>query len=266
MLNDIVEIAQAAGQAIMQFYSQDETEVQRKQDNSPVTEADMAAHNLIIEGLGKISDLPVVSEESFDPNIPPPKTDYWLVDPLDGTKEFIKRRQEFTVNIALIRQGHPVLGVIDVPAVGETFWAEEGRGSFKDGNKISNDRTQTDFLVAAGSRFHGSEKIDQFQDHFGVKEIRKYGSSLKFCRLAEGDADLYIRLKPTSEWDTAAGQIIALEAGCEVVNLLTLDPVEYSKPGEILNPPFVAFRSNLHIKPKDLVEFFQIVGDRWPKS
>lgn len=218
-IENIIEIAKKAGDVIMDVYKKD-FEVEFKADESPLTEADKQAHNVIVAGLEALDlDIPVLSEEGKDiPYSERKNWEYfWLVDPVDGTKEFVKKNDEFTVNIALIHKDKPVLGVVYAPALNEMYWAKAGEGAFKDGKKLplytAEDRKN--YIIVA-SRSHMSEETQQFIDGIETtksKELISKGSSLKLCLVAEGQADIYPRLGPTMEWDTGAAHAIAQEAG-----------------------------------------------------
>ena len=239
-------IAAAAGSAILAVYDTNYN-IAHKDYRKPLTEADLAAHRLIVEGLRRLTpSLPVLSEESLD--VPYAEragwTRYWLVDPLDGTREFIKKNGEFTVNIALINGERPVLGVVHAP-VGGALW-----GAWRDGGAYRRDvagaaprrlrtRAPAEPLVVAGSRSHGSEREAGLLARLGAVEKLALGSSLKFCRIAEGAADLYLRLGPTSEWDTAAAQCVLEEAGGAVLDLAGA-PLRYNSKDSLLNPDFLA--------------------------
>lgn len=247
LLPDVVAIAVNAGEAILQVYERTSFDVQDKADNSPVTEADILAHNIIIENLATLPvHFPVLSEESL--KIPAIERQqwptYWLVDPLDGTREFVKRNDEFSVNIALIHQHQSILGVIYAPVTGATYLAAEGYGAYK---------TQSDALfhkqaiqcrlpdkppIIFGSRSHGSSRLQRFLDAVDNYQLKHKGSSLKSCCVAEGDADLYIRFGPTSEWDTAAAQCIVEQAGGCIIDL-NLQPLSYNRRDSLLNPEFL---------------------------
>ncbi|MEE8393677.1 MAG: 3'(2'),5'-bisphosphate nucleotidase CysQ [Rhodospirillales bacterium] len=240
----IVSIAEKAGGKIMEIYGTD-FEVAAKADASPVTEADRIADALIVAAIKDTvtSEFPVVSEEAFsDGDIPDVSgTPFWLVDPLDGTKEFISRNGEFTVNIALIDDGEPTIGVVHVPALGQTYWASR-LGAFA---KVSGQTRPiqcrppgAEGLVALVSRSHRSAEVDGYLAQFTVKDEISAGSSLKFCRLAEGAADIYPRLGRTMEWDTAAGHAVVLYAGGRVEDMNGA-ALGYGKPG-FENPHFVA--------------------------
>jgi 3'(2'), 5'-bisphosphate nucleotidase len=225
-INSICEIALRAGRAILEIYESKFT-VELKDDKSPLTAADKASHEIICENLRALyPDIPVFSEEGK--KIPYEKRKdwkhFWLVDPLDGTKEFVKRNGEFTVNIALIEQNKPVLGVIYVPVQNILYYAVEGKGAWKqNGGKATKTIhvkkiPEAEGLIVVKSRSHPSEKLQAFLDKLHIKEELPRGSSLKLCAVAEGSADIYPRLGPIWEWDTAAGHAIINEAGGHVVN------------------------------------------------
>ena len=241
----IEAIALHAGGAIMEIYARDFA-VETKADDSPVTEADQAAEAIIVVALRALTpDIPVVAEEEVAAGHQPDvgSGPFWLVDPLDGTREFISRNGDFTVNIALIRDGLPVLGTVHVPARDETYTAAgAGQVTRKRGTgaaeAISARPPGGDGLVAMVSRSHASPETDDFLTGFDIKERIDAGSSLKFCRLAEGVADLYPRLGRTMEWDTAAGHAVLSCAGGSV-SRLDGSPLRYGKNG-FENPHFVA--------------------------
>jgi len=217
-IHDIVAIAKEAGNAIMKIYKQD-FEVEYKKNSSPLTLADMEANNIIVDGLNKLSvNLPILSEEGNEIPYKDRKhwNYFWLVDPLDGTKEFVKKNDEFTINIALINKDMPVLGVIYAPALGVCYWAKQHKGAFKDGKKLplkAASKSNTYKIVV--SRSHMSDETQDFIDSINTNKEKKLisvGSSLKICLVAEGQANIYPRLGPTMEWDTAAAHIIALES------------------------------------------------------
>lgn len=238
-------IAQEAGAAIMDIYSHDFTSWS-KADASPLTEADLRADAVIRAGLTRLfPDIPILSEESTHA-ISTVVEEFFLVDPLDGTKEFIKRNGEFTVNIALIREGRPVAGVVDAPALGIQYLAAQGLGTLR---RDSSDRETCLNLSARkpghplrviGSRSHVTPATETWLQQLGEPyEFLTAGSSLKFCRLAEGAADVYPRFGPTSQWDTAAGQCILESLGGMVTDLDGV-PLQYGLDRPILNPPFLA--------------------------
>ena len=245
----VAKIAKKAGDAILNVYNEkDDFEIQLKSDDSPLTIADNAANKVICEGLEQLEvQFPIISEENkaIDYSVRKDYEYYWLVDPLDGTKEFIKRNGEFTVNIALIHQNQPVLGVVFAPVLEELFYAVKGLGAFleKDGQteKLNaavfskNDKN----LGVVCSRSHLNEATQQFVDQLDTPQLVSTGSSLKFLILAKGDAHLYPRLAPTMEWDTGAAQIILEEAGGQVLQIDSNQPLLYNKEN-LLNPHFVA--------------------------
>lgn len=257
-LEETRRIARVAGDAILTIYHKDFS-VHEKSDASPLTEADIASHQIIMDGLGGLAPrLPILSEESA--NIPYSERagwqTYWLVDPLDGTREFVKRRTDFTVNIALIHGGRPVLGVVYVPVRDRTYFAARGLGAYRqDGSDQEsavaihvNDRADGPLKVL-GSRSHASGLLDDYlaraRPDIGAYELVTIGSSLKFCLVAEGAADLYPRFGPTSEWDTAAAHAVVIEAGGEVTDM-DLDELEYNRKESLLNPFFFAFGHRRH--------------------
>ena len=254
MVQDIITISQTAGKAILEVYDSDFS-VEQKDDKSPLTLADKRSHEIIAGFLHARYPYPVLSEEGK--NIPfEERKDwecFWLVDPLDGTKEFIKRNGEFTVNIALIKRDRPVLGVIYQPVADLLYYAVQGEGSFKieggRGEKLPLSRKK-DNLTVAGSRSHGSKAFDDYVEvlrtKYGTCAFISAGSSLKFCLVAEGRADIYPRLAPTMEWDTAAGQMIVEEAGGLVLESKSRTPLRYNKES-LLNPHFVAFGKDTHV-------------------
>jgi len=246
-LNEIVALARAAGDAIMEIYDTD-FEVEEKSDKSPLTAADMAPHNTIVAGLERLTpEIPILSEESA--KIPYETRRqwrrYWLIDPLDGTKEFIKRNGEFTVNIALIEDGRPVLGVVYVPVKRIAYYAAQGEGAWRseEGAKPTPIRVRDKAgrpVRVAGSRSHAGDSLKKYLENLGDHEIVSMGSSLKLCLVAEGDADLYPRLGPTSEWDTAAAQAVVEAAGGMVTDT-KMQPLRYNTKESLLNPYFLVF-------------------------
>lgn len=246
LVQAIVQLAEQAGAAIMEIYAQDFS-VETKGDNSPLTQADLAAHRLIVAGLAELTpDIPVLSEEAADLPWATRQTwsRYWLVDPLDGTREFIKKNGEFTVNISLIENHLPVLGVVHAPALDAVTWyAEVGRGAFvrrdKETQPLAVRRPATAPLRVAASRSHLDERTAAFLSRLGDCERFGLGSSLKFCRIAEAAVDLYPRFGPTSEWDTAAGQCVLEVAGGAVLHL-DGRRFEYNHKESLLNSDFIA--------------------------
>jgi 3'(2'), 5'-bisphosphate nucleotidase len=243
-LNHLEQIARQAGEAIMGVYAKDFAHW-NKVDASPVTEADLLADRLIRAALAAaFPDIPVVSEE-FEHSIDPNTNTFFLVDPLDGTKEFLKRNGEFTVNIALIHDGHPVAAVVGTPALGVVYVAAKGLGAVRRdslGEKqlVVKDRSADMPLRVIGSRSHAAAEMGAWLQQLSQPYLfMAAGSSLKFCRIAEGEADVYPRFGPTSQWDTAAGQCV-LEAAGGTVSTLDGTPLCYGLNRPMLNPQFVA--------------------------
>ncbi|MCU7796893.1 MAG: 3'(2'),5'-bisphosphate nucleotidase CysQ [Candidatus Thiodiazotropha sp. (ex Myrtea spinifera)] len=246
-IDDLLQLAREAGDEILKIYNT-EFEVERKQDNSPLTTADLAAHKLIVSTLERLTpEIPVLSEESakipFDTRQQWQR--YWLIDPLDGTREFVKRNGEFTVNIALIENHEPTLGVVYAPVLDKLYYGISGQGAWKQEGRqaageiqVVNQRRQP--TVVAGSRSHAGDSLIRFLDNLGEHELVSMGSSLKLCLVAEGEADLYPRLGPTSEWDTAAAQAVVEAAGGKVTTL-DLQPLRYNTKDSLLNPQFFVF-------------------------
>lgn len=236
-------LAKRAGQEILGVYD-GEFEVRSKADKSPVTDADERAERLILDGLAKAAPgIPVVAEESVAAGNVPDIGDgcFLLVDPLDGTKEFVSRNGEFTVNIALVEATRPVLGVVYLPVLAETYWTSaEGEAWRERGGALARIRCRApaDGLVAVASRSHSNPETDEYLSRFQIKERISAGSSLKLCRIAEGAADIYPRIGRTMEWDIAAGHAVLAAAGGRVTTLDDV-PLGYGKPG-FENPPFVA--------------------------
>lgn len=251
-IDRLKEIALRAGEAVMAVY-QSEFAVEHKDDRSPLTEADRRSNEVILAGLKETwPEVPVISEETKA--LPwQERRDwewFWLVDPLDGTKEFIKRNGEFTVNIALVHQGVPVAGVVGQPVTGRLYWAVSGRGAWRisadseEPVRIGGSRhyRELDHVSVVGSRSHLSPEVGAFvqglEEEGKVVTFRSSGSSLKLCLVAEGAADVYPRLGPTMEWDTAAADAVAREAGRRVLDWETREPLRYNKEN-LLNPWFV---------------------------
>ena len=237
MIKQIIEVAREAGDAILEYYH-DDVEVVKKDDESPLTKADLAAHHVIIDALKKIDpDTPVISEESGIPEYEERRSwaRFWIVDPLDGTKEFIKKNGEFTVNIALVDSGTPVLGVVYVPDKKTIYYASRGKGAFKQVGEAEPQRiysetsTPADDLTAVQSRSHGSDTLVSELKNKGLNVTRTIpaGSSIKFCLVAEGEADIYPRMGPTMEWDVAAGDCVYRYSAKEGEHP---SPLTYNKP------------------------------------
>jgi len=246
----LLQVARSAGDAILRIYEQP-FEVEQKADASPLTQADTAANQIIVENLSsRYPDIPYISEESklTDYALRRHWHTYWLIDPLDGTKEFVKRNGEFTVNIALVREGVPVAGVVHVPVSNTTYYAVQGEGSYRITQNGVAERIQVRPLASnepmriVASRSHLNADTEQYiaaqQQRYGQVELVSSGSSLKFCLIAEGRAHAYPRFAPTMEWDTAAGHIIATEAGATVSQYPSGSTLQYNK-ANLLNPYFL---------------------------
>ncbi|SMF61104.1 3'(2'),5'-bisphosphate nucleotidase [Alteromonadaceae bacterium Bs31] len=265
LLQSVVDACREAGKAILEVYESDESfEVESKADDSPVTRADIAAHNILYPALKELMlDVPVLSEESEVPDYSVRSNwkRYWLIDPLDGTKEFINRNGEFTVNVALIEGNQAVLGVVYVPVLDVVYTGIAGQGAWKTVNQQTTAiqvRSMASLVeqklpvALVASRRHGAGAVDvliqRIEEEFGPAETKSMGSSLKLCLVAEGEADLYPRLALTSEWDTAAAQAIVEAAGGVVLDD-KLKVLQYNTKADILNP------------------YFYVIGDKdfnWP--
>lgn len=250
LAQEIIAISKAAGAAILNIYK-DESKfgVEQKKDDSPLTQADKNANDIIVAGLEKLAtQYPIISEENklLDYVDRKDYTRFWLVDPLDGTKEFIKRNGEFTVNIALVENGIPIMGVVYVPVSDECYWGMKGEGAFyqkgfdEPKQLQANEYKETDKGIrVVCSRSHINEETQAFIDKLDQPEAVSKGSSLKFLLIASGQAEVYPRIGPTMEWDTGAAHIILEEAGGEVLNYETMQPLRYNKEN-LLNPYFIA--------------------------
>jgi 3'(2'), 5'-bisphosphate nucleotidase len=247
LLPAVLATAQAAGREIMQIYEGDFS-VTLKSDRSPLTEADVAAQRLIASQLRHLRpEIPLLGEESAAEAFAQRRAwrTLWLVDPLDGTREFVKRNGEFTVNIALVEDGEPILGVVHAPARAVSYTAARGCGAFRvrqqDGRMpIRVQPKAATPLRVLGSRSHGDAKLDRALERLGSQQRISIGSALKFGLLAEGSGDLYVRRGATSEWDTAAGQAVVNEAGGCVVDLQG-QPLRYNQRDTLTNPWFMAY-------------------------
>jgi 3'(2'), 5'-bisphosphate nucleotidase len=244
LLPELVALADRAGEVLLRHYAGEFT-AEQKADRSPVTAADREAEALIEAGLAQLTPgVPVVGEEAVSAGRIPEfgKGPFWLVDPLDGTKEFISKNGEFTVNIALVENGRPVLGVVTAPARGIAWWGAEGQGAARreqgEVRAIEVRPRPSAGVVAVASRSHRGADTDAWLAERGITDWVSAGSSLKFCLVAEAAADVYPRFGPTMEWDTAAGHAVLLAAGGRVVDL-DGQPLVYGKPG-LRNPFFIA--------------------------
>jgi 3'(2'), 5'-bisphosphate nucleotidase len=234
-----------AGLNVLEIYQSNDFEIKTKNDNSPLTKADIISHEIICKALSKnYPNIPILSEESSESfSISNSDSLFWCIDPIDGTKEFIKRNDEFTINIALISNKKPILGVIYAPALDQLYYATKGKGSFYEtkyfSKKIMIKKVDKNNLVFAVSRSHISEQTLNFLDLFENNSIKKIGSSLKLCGVAIGEVDCYPRFGPTSLWDIAAGHIIVNEAGGYVLDK-SLNEIEYDFTKGFINSDFFA--------------------------
>ena len=252
IINNVKEIAVKAGEEIMQIYGDESRfDIVQKSDLSPLTAADQAANTVIIKNLEKlVASYPIISEENKQISYRDRKnySRFWLVDPLDGTKEFIKRNGEFTVNIALIEDQKPIFGVVYVPVTQEIYWAAKGKGSWYSSAGTTRKLRTTNYSMnqpnirVVCSRSHINEETQKLIDQLNDPIIVSQGSSLKFLIIARGDAELYPRIGPTMEWDTAAAHIVLAEAGGAVTQYGADTPLLYNKEN-LLNPYFIASAS-----------------------
>lgn len=241
-IEDIKSIALEAGSVVMEIYKKDFT-IEYKDDKSPLTEADIKSNELICSKLEKLyPNIPILSEENKEVayEIRKDREYYWCIDPIDGTKEFIKKNGEFTVNIALIYKETPVLGVVYAPALELMYYSKKGSGAFKNGIKLPIKREDNKLIIVA-SKSHMSDETQTFVENIKTdkeKKLISMGSSLKLCLVAEGKADIYPRLAPTMEWDTAAAHTLVLESGKNVLQYENNKSVIYNKKN-LLNPYFI---------------------------
>jgi 3'(2'), 5'-bisphosphate nucleotidase len=248
LLEQVAAVARAAGVEILDVYASGDVAATAKADASPLTVADLRAHALIVARLAELTPgVPVLSEEAAETPFSERSRwqRYWLVDPLDGTREFLARNGQFTVNIALIEGHAPALGVVHVPVTGSTYLGYPGRGAWRERPGTTPESIRVAQHSAAplrvvGSRSHRGDSLDSFLARSGPHELLAIGSSLKFCLVAEGAADVYPRLGPTSEWDTAAAHAVLAAAG-GTVSQLDGAPLAYNTRAELLNPHFVAY-------------------------
>lgn len=253
LIEPVIAIANQASDAILEIYNTDDFGVEIKGDDSPLTKADKSSHNTIVTALAELTpDIPILSEESneiaWEERSQWPE--YWLIDPLDGTKEFIKRNGEFTVNIALIQGNEAVLGVVHVPVQQRCFYGFRDGGAFEkqaDGNvrPIQATAAAQSPIRVVGSRSHRGELLDAYLEKLGDYEMVPMGSSLKLCLVALGEADVYPRLGLTSEWDTAAAQAVVECAGGKVIQT-DGSPLLYNAKEDILNPFFIVYGDQNH--------------------
>ena len=249
-MKQLLKISSEAGLAILEIYNKD-FDVEYKQDNSPLTLADQKSNQIIISRLIELyPKIPYISEETKQTPYEQRKNweYFWLIDPLDGTKEFIKKNGEFTINIALIYKSEPILGIVYAPVKDKLYYALKGQGSYKIEGEQAPEQIHArknisfDKLVVVGSRSHAGKELENYinemRQQYKTIEFIAAGSSLKFCLVAEGKADIYLRTGPTMEWDTAAGHIIAVESGKEVLQFKNGNPLIYNKR-DLLNSWFI---------------------------
>lgn len=248
MLDRLIDLAIAAGDAIEEVYNSSDFDLEKKLDDSPLTRADKLSHSVICRGLAQINGAPILSEEGDSAPWAERRlwNRYWLVDPLDGTKEFIKRNGEFTVNIALIEHGSPVLGVVYAPIKKLMYYGGKNMGAYRQHRPASDPvpiavapQPKNSAWRIVGSRSHQSDDLESFLKQFPRYDMVSMGSSLKLCMVADGSADLYPRLGLTSEWDTAAAQAVVEGAGGMVLNWETKAPLVYNTKESLLNPYFI---------------------------
>ncbi len=252
-------LAIAAGEKIMEIYNSETFDVKVKSDESPVTEADEAADAIIAAGLrAAFPDVALVTEEQAASHSETANT-FMIVDPLDGTKEFINRRGDFTVNIAYVENGTPVLGVVYAPAKGRMFYTLAGGGAVEEMGGFDPERPgetkpirvsdpDNAALMVVASKSHRDQATDDYINKYGVRDMKSAGSSLKFCLIATGEADLYPRVGRTMEWDTAAGHAVLMGAGGDVVRFDDHTPLTYGKE-DFANPFFIAYAPGVDLKP-----------------
>jgi len=263
LINKVVKLAKDAGESILDIYNNPNSDFKLKEDKSPLTVADIASHKIIVKGLKDLKpELPIISEEGSEIpfKVRSKWNRYWLVDPLDGTKEFLQKNGEFTVNISLIDNNRPILGVINIPVNDETYWGSESEGSFfqEGALKIKKIHVKNKYqgpIRIASSRSHPSILLNLFLKKIKDYELVTKGSSIKFCLIASGQADIYPRLGPTSEWDTAAGQAILVNAGGSVIQM-NGSPLRYNKKKSLLNQNFIAISTDQSKEIKKYLDSF----------
>jgi len=244
VIERIIEVIKNASNCLLVIYEQDVKSITYKDDGSPLTIADVTSNQIIMQGIKAFSDDPIITEESYIPyDTRKSWKRFWLVDPLDGTKDFLALNDQFTINIALIENNKPVLGVVCAPALNLIYHAISGDGAYKNSTRICNVSKRRN-LIGADSVFHSTPEVDEFFAAHGIRNVKKIGAALKICKLAEGEIDIYPRLNGTKEWDTAAAHIIANEAGCKLVDVVTRRELTYNK-SNMANAHFIASRNDL---------------------
>tara|TARA_B100001758_G_C18415598_1_gene619307 strand:- start:4283 stop:5089 length:807 start_codon:yes stop_codon:yes gene_type:complete len=249
IIADLTNIIEEAGRSIIHIYENYDSNYITKEDNSPLTKADTISNKIIMDGLRSLTpSLPILSEEeaSIPLSVRSKWNQFWLIDPLDGTKEFIKKNGEFTVNIALIANNQPIFGLIYVPVTKELYYGSDETGSYriKDSNaeRIRVRKSSSNDIKVVTSRSHSSDEVLSFIRKIKHASTISIGSSLKFCLIASGKADIYPRFGPTSEWDTAAGEAILKFAGGETLTMNNT-PISYNQKESTINPSFIAASS-----------------------
>lgn len=249
LIEAVIHISIQAGEEIARVYqkSSSDFDIQIKSDDSPLTKADIAAHKVITHALSQLTpELPIISEESADITFEQRKDwmRFWLVDPLDGTKEFIRRNDDFSVNIALVGQHDVEFGLVYLPVFKQIYWAAKGKGAFTrsvgEPDRKIQVKTISDPLKVVVSRSHGSPKLAEFIKKMPEHELLNRGSALKICMIADGQADIYPRFGPTSEWDTAAAQCVLEEAGGALLCMSNMQRLNYNTKASLVNPEFIA--------------------------
>jgi 3'(2'), 5'-bisphosphate nucleotidase len=251
MKNQLIQVIQEAGRRIANFYG--DKDFTLKEDLSPITKADQASHNYLIDALPQIKNIPILSEENIiDYEIRNKWSEFWLIDPLDGTQGFINGQDDFCINIALIQNNRPTLGLIFAPILNEFYWGKEGQGFEYRG--LDQKREKDARIIVARSRFNHSALTKEFMEINQLMKTCFIGAAIKFGRLAIGQVDLYPRFEGSKEWDTAAGQIILKESGCSIVDLKTQREPSYNKKN-IANDFFIAYGPCLKLKTFKFPDF-----------
>ncbi len=262
IVTNVKEITIEAGKKIMEIYNSPDFEIETKSDNSPITRADKAANDYIVQKVQeKYPDFGLLSEESKDTKERLHKEYVWVIDPLDGTKEFIKRNGEFTVNVGLVKNGKPVLGVVFIPVRNEIYYAVEGRGAFyqsmnSEKMKITaSDKSEYNEMVMVKSRSHASEKLIKIINKYKFKEVKDSGSSIKICLIAFGLADIYFRFGNTNEWDICAAHCVLSEAGGKMTDCLGNSFI-YNKVDPLNQNGFIVSNNTMHHKFVEMAKEF----------
>lgn len=245
VIEKLENIVKQAGELICGVYEGENFYIEKKSDDSPVTQADTLSQAVIIEGIKNFSSYPIIDEESYVSKHSLTELEtFWAVDPLDGTKDFISRNSEFTINIALIVKGSPEIAIMYLPVYHIAYWAIKGEGAYKNNQSIYNSSRRVE-LIGTASRFHSGDREKEFFLKNNIHDFISIGSALKLCKLAEGIVDVYPRFQGSKIWDIAAGQLIATEAGCKLIDQETKKTMTYTST-KIENHYFIASRSDLH--------------------